>query len=204
MQEPRSPRRAAARLALPLISTRQKFLYAVAPSIFPLFLAFGLGWIVGINNPSQYHIPGGIALCGVAFLLVLLLLSVFNLAILSRAGAWLEGTTLVVCGLWTRHSDLAAAPVSLRRISGWLCLIARDNVTGREARLALSRLSATELAALADAIMAGGRQDPEARQVADDLRRQAAERQWADGQRRAELSGMSGPPVYPGYGGSGR
>ena len=59
-------------------------------------------------------------------------------------------------------------------VYGWPCLIAQDNVTGRKTRLALSRLTAPELAALADAIMAGGRRDAEGWQVAAALRQRAA------------------------------
>jgi hypothetical protein len=206
MQDPRSSRPAAARLELRFMSTAQKVSLVGGPVLLAVFSAFAAGMVMAgmlISDATGSRIPVGYVLGVVAWVLVILVLCVLNLVIQFRAGAWLEGTTLVVRGLWTRQADLAAVPVSLRRIRGWPCLIARDNVTGREARLVLRRLAAPELAALAGAIMAGGRQDPGAWQVAEDLRRQAAGRQWADEQRRAALSGMSGPPAYPGYRGSG-
>ena len=88
--------------------------------------------------------------------------------------AWLEGATLVVRGMFsTQRRDLAAAPVSLGRSLGGPSLIARDGVTGRPARLSLGPLTAPQLAALADAVMAGGRRDPDGWQVAATLRQRA-------------------------------
>ncbi len=89
--------------------------------------------------------------------------------------AWLEGATLVVRGLFsTRRRDLSAVPVSLSGSLGAPSLIARDGVTGQPARLSLRPLTAPELAALADAITAGGGQDPDGWQVAAALRQRAA------------------------------
>jgi hypothetical protein len=206
MQNPGGPRPAVARLELSFMSTTHKFFLAVTPTFFLAVMAYLAGLMLGSNNASRYPLPSAFVLCFDALVLALVVLNVFNLAILSRAGAWLEGTTLVVCGLSRRKADLAAVPVSIGAVGGWLCLVARDSATGRDTRLALSRLAAPELTALADAIVAYGRQDPGAWQVADALRRRAAARLEAGQARQgvpSGMPGMPGPPGYPGYRGSG-
>ena len=107
----------------------------------------------------------------VAFAVVVLVGAFLMLGIVLGHRAWLEGATLVVRGLFsTQRRDLAAAPVRLGKSLGGPSLIARDGLTGQTARLSLGPLTAPELAALADAIMAGGRRDPDGWQVAAALR----------------------------------
>jgi hypothetical protein len=176
LQSPRSSRNAAARLALSTAPTSAKILSASMTMLTFGILAFGLGLDVGFGTTHA----GSVSSAGLGFLfaLILLVLFPFNVLFLTtlfRSGAWLEGTTLAVCdGLRTRRRDLATAPVSLGSFLGQPCLVARDNVTGRKARLGLKRLAAPELAALTGAITAGGRQDPDAWLVVAALRQRAA------------------------------
>lgn len=189
MQNPRSSRGAAARLALPTAPTAGKILSAGLAMLEFGILAFGLGLDVGTANAGSDGSSPGLGLLFALILLVVFPVNVFLLTTLFRGGAWLEGTMLAVCdGLRTRRRDLATAPVSLGSFLGRPCLVARDNVTGRKARLVLSRLAAPELAALAGAIMAGGRQDADASLVVAALRQRAA---WQHG---AMPPGVPRPP----------
>jgi hypothetical protein len=124
---------------------------------------------------------------------VLLLLTAFLLLLwVVRNRAWLEGTTLVVRTTYsTRRCDLATDPVRLGRLLWVKCLFAGESATGRTGRLALGPLTAPELAAVADAITAGGRRDPGAWQVAAALRQRAAQRAGAGGWQPA------GPSAVP-------
>lgn len=107
----------------------------------------------------------------VVFAVLILAGAFLMLGVMLGYRAWLEGATLVVRGMFsTQRRDLAAAPVRLGKSLGGPSLIARDGVTGQPARLSLGPLTAPELAALADAIMAGGRRDAEGWQVAAALR----------------------------------
>jgi hypothetical protein len=94
-----------------------------------------------------------------------------------RFAAWLSGTTLAVRHLdGTRRCDLARSTVTLDRSRGVPRLTARDSTTGRRVRLLLGRpatrtlFEPPKLMALANSIEAGGRQDPQAWQVAASLR----------------------------------
>jgi hypothetical protein len=111
----------------------------------------------------------------VVFAVLILVGAFLMLAVVLGCRAWLEGATLVVRGMFSTHRrDLAAVPLRLGKSLGGPSLIARHGVTGQPARLALGPLTAPELAALADAIMAGGRRDPDGWQVAAALRQRAA------------------------------
>jgi hypothetical protein len=105
-----------------------------------------------------------------------------------RTAAWLEGSTLALRGAFTvKRCDLATSRVWLNNtMRGFPRLNAKDQQTRRRIRLPLGRpyqksiRTPPKLTALAGAIMASGRQDPEAMRVA------------------ASLHGWSAPPAgYP-------
>jgi hypothetical protein len=175
LQNPPAPRGAAIRLMLTTAPTAWKIVSASLAMLEFGILAFSLGFDVGISVESPAGSSPGLGLLFALTLLGLFPINTFMLATLFRSGAWLEGTTLVVCdGLFTRRRDLATAPVSLGSYLGRPCLVARDNVSGRKARLGLNRLKAPELAALCGAIMARGRRDADASQVVAALQQRAA------------------------------
>jgi hypothetical protein len=137
-------------------------------------LGFSVGFDAGTSTSSPAGSPPGLGLLFVVILLGVFPANVFLLTTLFRAGAWLEGTTLTVCdGIRTRRRDLATARLSFGSFLGRPCLVARDNVTGRKARLGLNRLATPELAALIGAITAGGRQDTDGTLVVAALRQRA-------------------------------
>lgn len=95
-----------------------------------------------------------------------------------RTAAWLDGTSLTVRGAYTSHRcDLASGAVRLDRdpASGLPMLTAQDP-TGRPVRVVLRErrrreaLGPEKLHALADAIMAGGRQDAAGCEASGNLR----------------------------------
>jgi hypothetical protein len=98
-----------------------------------------------------------------------------------RFRAWLEGTTLVVRHAgYTRRCDLGRSSVTLSGSRGVGRLTARDPVTGQRVTLVLihpvsgaRRLGPRELSALADAIVADGRQDFDAQRAVAALRASA-------------------------------
>jgi hypothetical protein len=160
---------------LPTVPMAHRILSASLMMLEFGILGYSLGFDVGLDPAG---LAGSSPALEILFALILLLLfpvNVFLLTTLFRTGAWLEDTTLAVCdGLRTRRRDLATARVSLGSFLGRPCLVARDDVTGRKARLVLNRLGAPELAALCGAIMARGRQDADASLVVAALRQRAA------------------------------
>jgi hypothetical protein len=161
-------------------------------------LAFSLGLDVGTATSDRVGAPG----LGLLFALILLGVFPANVVLLTtlmRAGSWLEGTTLAVCdGIRTRRRDLATARLSFGSFLGRPCLVARDNVTGRKARLALNRLTAAELFQLVGAITASGRQDADGGLVVAGLR-QRADRQYGVMPPGAPMppGGAMPPGAYP-------
>jgi hypothetical protein len=153
-------------------------------------LAFSLGLDVGAANFDRVGSPG----LGLLFALILLGVFPANVVLLTtlfRTGAWLEGTTLAVCdGFRTQRRDLATARLSFGSFLGRPCLLARDNVTGRKARLVLNRLSAAELFQLIGAITASGRQDADGWLVVAGLRQRV-------GSQYGVLPGGRVPPGAP-------
>jgi hypothetical protein len=127
--------------------------------------------LIGIATLSATAYLVMFVLCVFVFLAVQ-----FNMVL--RTKAWLEGTTLTVRGAYTsHHCDLAVAAVRLEAdaASGMPLLTAQD-AAGRSVRLVLREsgrreaLAPQKLHALANAIMAGGRQDAAGHQVANSLR----------------------------------
>jgi hypothetical protein len=117
-------------------------------------------------------------------LLYLVMMTALTLTLVSvlRRGSWLEGQTLVIRGLGTRRFDLARSGLSIRTSSRIPRLTLRATATSRRVRLPLGNTSweimaAPKLIALADAIAATGRQDPDAMQVIAGLRMTVA-RKW--------------------------
>jgi hypothetical protein len=188
LQDPRSPHPAVARLELTQVSTSRKVVLATSPVLGITGMAFFLGMGASDATRDPATSSSDLLIFLGSLLLVLYLLYIFTLATLFRSGAWLGGTTLVMCdGLRTRRRDLATVPVGLGSYVGHPVLVAWDNTTGRKARLALGRLTAPQLTALADAIMAGGRQDPGAWRAAATLR------QWAASWQYRPPAGAPGP-----------
>ncbi|HEY2576486.1 MAG TPA: hypothetical protein VGI74_09280 [Streptosporangiaceae bacterium] len=113
-----------------------------------------------------------------AFFLMICLLGATGFLMVLRTGAWLDHSTLVVRGAFkSRHFDLASAPVRLTadRMSGLPVLTAQDTV-GRPVSVLLREsaervpLAPPKLYALANAVLATGRQDPAGWEVAGNLR----------------------------------
>lgn len=116
------------------------------------------------------------------FFVMICLLGVSGFSMVLRTGAWLEQSTLVVRGAFkSRHFDLASAPVRLTAdsMSGLPVLTVQDTA-GRPVSVLLRepaqrvQLAPPKLYALADAVLASGRQDLAGWEVAGNLRALAA------------------------------
>lgn len=105
-----------------------------------------------------------------------------------RTGAWLDGTTLLVRGGYTsRRGDLARGPVGLTTDpASRLPVLTAQDASGQPVQVLLrdprrrAPLPPPVLHALANAIMAAGRQDPAGREAAGNL-----------------IALAGGPPVIP-------
>lgn len=191
MTDPRSHRPAAGQLRLTVVKPAGKALFAVF--IVMLVIFAGLFAAIVAAFAGKPGVSAVLLVIELAIALLLLLTAFFLLLWVVRNKAWLEGTTLVVRTTYsTRSCDLATDPVSLGHLLWVKCLIAGEGVTGRAGRLALGPLTAPELAAVAGAITARGRQDPGAGQVVADLQQRAAQRQWTAGWQPAGPFGL--PP----------
>jgi hypothetical protein len=191
--DPHSYRPTAGRLTLTVVKPAGKALFGVLITV--LVLGAGLFLTIVAAFAGKNGVSPELVATQLVLALVLLVTAFLLLLWVLRNRAWLEGTTLVVRTSYsTRRCDLAADPVGLGRLLWAKCLVGRDRVTSRPARLGLDTLTAPELAAVADAITAGGRRDPDAWQAADELRRRAAQRQRAAGWRPAVPPGPAGPP----------
>lgn len=181
----------AGKLKLTVVKPSGKAAFGLLIAV--LLISAGLFLAIVAAFAGKKGVSALLALTQLAVALVLLLTAFGLLIWLLRNRAWLEGTTLVVQTTYrTRRCDLAADPVRLGHHLWMKCLFVRDGVTGRTGRLALGPLTAPELAALADAITAGGRRDPDAWPVAEALLQRAAQRHWAAGGQLAAPSGV--PP----------
>lgn len=182
----RSP--GAGRLALTVLRLPRKIAAVACGAVLVVIAALLLAVQAAYLGREGREASAALVILGCGLALVALLDAFVVLVWVLRNGAWLEGTTLVVrTSFTTRRSDLATVPVRLGRYLGKQCLIASDSISGRAMRLMIGGLPAPELAAVAGAIMAGGRRDPDSWQLAGTLRQQAAWRQAAT------------PPGYPGY-----
>lgn len=191
MTDPRSHRPAAGQLRLTVVKPAGKAVFGV---FIPMLVIFaGLFVTIVAAFAGKPGVPAVVTLVQLAMALLLLVTAFLLLLWVVRNRAWLEGTTLVVRTTYsTRRCDLATDPVRLGRLLWVKCLIAGEGVTGRAGRLALGPLTAPELAAVAGAITARGRQDPGAGQVVADLQQRAAQRQWTAGWQPTGPSGL--PP----------
>jgi hypothetical protein len=138
-------------------------------TVIVLGVATILVMVVGIVSLSM-----AAYIASVAVLAVLFWISAFVTVL--RSGAWLEGTTLITRGaLTTRRCDLASSAVRVSPDpgSGAPVLTAQDQAgTVRlPLRVRGRRLfDPDKLQALANAILAGGRQDADGWQAASQLR----------------------------------
>jgi hypothetical protein len=150
--------------------------------IFAAFLqliAAAVLWLLVVAVATGQASSAALSIVG-ACASLLALNAIVQLAGGLRSAAWLEGTTLVVRRAFGTHRcDLSRSRVCLGTSLGAWYLTAGDAATGQSVRLRLGgafgrTIEAPKLLALADVIMAGGRQDPEAWRVAAGLRERAA------------------------------
>jgi hypothetical protein len=175
MADPRGYAPGPGRLALTVLPRVARITLCVLCAFLAVVAALLLAITAAYVGREGHTASAALVTGEVAFAVLILAGALLMLGVVLGYRAWLEGATLVVRGMFsTQRRDLAAAPVRLGRSLGGPSLIARDRVTGQPARLSLGPLTAPELAALADAIMAGGRRDPDGWQVAAALRQRAA------------------------------
>jgi hypothetical protein len=188
--DPRWNRPTAGKLPLTVVKPAGKAAYGVL--IATQVLGAGLFLTIVAAFAGKPGVSPVLLVIQLAIALLLLVTAFLLVLWLLRNRAWLEGTTLVVRTTYrTRRCDLATDPVRLGYLLWVKCLLFRESMTGRPARLALGPLTGPELAAVADAITARGRRDPGAWQVVATLRQRAAQRQWEAGWQPA------GPPGVP-------
>jgi hypothetical protein len=186
MVDPRTYRRAG-RLPLRVVTSGQRVCVGIGCVMLFIITALMAAWAVVLAGTPFASITGVLDL-------IPLLAACLSLLWLLRNRAWLEGTTLVLCTTYaTRRCDLARAPVLLGAHFSQARLTAVDDTGGRAMHLRYDKLRAPELAAVADAIMAGGRQDPGAWQVVAALRQRAALRQWGGRRVAGGAPGLPGP-----------
>jgi hypothetical protein len=164
------------RLTLTVLPGAARAAIGVLCGVLAVLAALVLALIAAYVGREGRTASAGLVFGLVVFAVMILLGAFLLLGVVLGYRAWLEGATLVVGGLFssTRRRDLSTAPLSLGSSLGGTALVARDGTTGQPARLWLGPLKPPELAALADAITASGRQDPAGWQVAVALRQRSA------------------------------
>lgn len=163
----------ASRLVLTTVSPLRVF------AAFLQLIAAALLWVLVVAVATVQTSSATLSIVG-ACAALLAVNAIVQLAVGLRSAAWLEGATLVVRRAFSTHRcDLSRSRVCLGTSLGAWYLTAGDAATGQSVRLGLGgafgrTIGASKLLALADVIVAGERQDPEAWRVAAALRERAA------------------------------